>query len=74
MGSQTINSYPYLIFLVSLSCFLFSSFFPESSLAETVYDKHEFCHYIKGPWHRRIYCLISLYPIMIKSIVHFVAD
>ena len=49
----------YFSFLVLV--FVFLCFLPESSLAQTAYNEHEFRCYIKIPWHCRI--LFTLYPM-----------
>ena len=58
----------YFLFLVLV--FVFLSFLPESSLAWTAYNEHEFRCYIKKPWHCRIYR--TLYrSVAIKLIICF---
>ena len=48
----------HIYFLFLMFVFIFPHFLPESSLAQTAYDEHEFHRYIKKPWHYRIYCSI----------------
>ena len=51
MDSRTYTRYVHTLFLVSCVSLIFLPFLPESSLAQTQYDKHEFHHYIKKSWH-----------------------
>ena len=76
MDSRTLNSYVYLIFLVSCLVFIFSSLLARVFISANSVQRTQVSLLYKKPWHYLLYRSfhLSIDPVMVKSIVHFVVD